>query len=570
MPNANDIKWFKEQFHAVIETETAGGPFDLDMMTALACQETGEIWPILRHDSSLTVDQIAALCVGDTLDASAGRSAFPKNKADLIAANRGQDMFDIAHQALLGMAAHVPSYRDVATKPNKFVHGYGVWQYDLQFFLSDPNYFLQKRYENINETLRKALEELHDALKKVGFQAKTSLSDMEKAIVAIAYNTGGYNPSKGLKQGFKDDSGRFYGEAIFDFILLSKTVAFGDNPPVIAPPPAGIAIVPPPTGILADGKTFVVSTKISPLRLRSAPVITDPPGENVVAQLPDGQPVRAVDGKVTNGFREVETSLLGANLHGFAFSKFLTPASASTDIPIVSPQAEPPANGIVAVYMPRRDGTVTKRTDFADAHSLNESRQPTRSGASPTELIDELETIIDWLASDDPDHARYQPRDGLTFCNIYTHDYCFLAGAYLPRVWWTPKALIALSHGTAVTPLIGDTIDEMRANDLFRWLRDFGPMFGWRQTGTLTKLQQSANQGGLGIIIARRKEEGRSGHMVMVVPESDTFAATRNAAGDVIAPLQSQAGAVNFRRGVGRPTWWSDDRFAESAFWIHG
>ncbi|MDL2410785.1 hypothetical protein PY650_35645 [Rhizobium calliandrae] len=516
------------------------------------------------------IDQIVALCVGDTLDASGGRGAFPKNKADLVAVNHGQEMFDLAHQALVDMAAHIASYRDAANKPNKFVHGYGVWQHDLQFFLNDPNYFLQKRYENIDETLRKALSELHDALKKVGFQSKTRLDDMEKAIVAIAYNTGGYNPSKGLKQGFKDDSGRFYGEAIFDFIRLSKTVGGNGNPPEIAPPPAGTAIVPPPTDISANGRTFVVNTKISPLRLRSTPQITDPPGENVIAQLPDGQPVRAVDGKVTNGFREVETSLSGANLHGFAFSKFLVPATANTDIPIVAPEANPPANGIVAVSMPRKDGTITRRVDLADAHSLNEPKQPTRNGTSPTELIDELEAIIDWLASDDPDYKRYQPRDGLTFCNIYTHDYCMLAGAYLPRVWWTPKAILALSHGTVVQPLIGDTIDEMRANDLFRWLRDFGPMFGWRQTGTLTKLQQSANQGGLGIIIARRKEEGRSGHMVMVIPESDTFAASRNAAGDVVAPLQSQAGAVNFRRGVGRLNWWSDDRFAESAFWIHG
>jgi hypothetical protein len=32
-----------------------------------------------------------------------------------------------------------------------------------------------------------------------------------------------------------------------------------------------------------------------------------------------------------------------------------------------------------------------------------------------------------------------------------------------------------------------------KGNDLFRWLRDFGPRFGWRQTGTLTKLQEAAS-----------------------------------------------------------------------------
>jgi len=109
----------------------------------------------------------------------------------------------------------------------------------------------------------------------------------------------------------------------------------------------------------------------------------------------------------------------------------------------------------------------------------------------------------------------------------------------------------------------------MRANDIFRWLRDFGTDFGWRQTGTLTKLQDAANQGALGLIIARRKEDGRSGHMVMVGPEIGDKRAHRNAAGEVIAPLQSQAGSINFRFGTGTLNWWNDDRFAESAFWIH-
>ena len=54
-----------------------------------------------------------------------------------------------------------------------------------------------------------------------------------------------------------------------------------------------------------------------------------------------------------------------------------------------------------------------------------------------------------------------------------------------------------------------------------------------------------------------------------VVPETDAQGARRNSAGDVVAPVQSQAGSVNFRRGTGTLNWWTDDRFAESAFWIH-
>src|SRR5215469_5652549 len=98
MPNAEDIRWFKEQFGAKIGSAVAGTAFDVDMLTALACQETGEIWPILRKKPDLNLDQILELCVGDTIDR--GRRAFPKTKAELIAASNGQTMFQIARKAL--------------------------------------------------------------------------------------------------------------------------------------------------------------------------------------------------------------------------------------------------------------------------------------------------------------------------------------------------------------------------------------------------------------------------------------------------------------------------------------
>jgi hypothetical protein len=144
-----------------------------------------------------------------------------------------------------------------------------------------------------------------------------------------------------------------------------------------------------------------------------------------------------------------------------------------------------------------------------------------------------------------------------------------LAGVYLPRVWWTPGAIERLARGEAVPPKLGTTIDEQRANDLFRWLRDFGPRFGWRQTGTLTKLQTEADIGAIGLIVARRTEDGRPGHITLVIPETGDLTARRNSDGDVIAPLQSQAGAVNFARSTGSLNWWKKATFADSAFWVH-
>jgi hypothetical protein len=338
----------------------------------------------------------------------------------------------------------------------------------------------------------------------------------------------------------------------------------------IAEPEPGAAALPPPTPVAATGRTFEVNVDTAPLRLRSEPRI-DPkkPSANVIAHLPDGHRVRWIAGKTGDKFFEVETSLNGAHLQGFAASQFLVRVERDAEIPVVVPDATPPTEGAVAVLAPRRPGSVTRRTAPASALSLNEADQPGRSGTTPDQLRDELRAIIDYLAVDKASHARYQPRDGVTFCNIYAHDYCHLAGVYLPRVWWTPDAVERLAQGADVEPRLGSTIDEQRANDLFRWLRAFGPRFGWRQTGTLTKLQTEANLGAVALIVARRKIDGKSGHIVMVVPESEEGSARRDAAGEVTSPLQSQAGVRNFRYGTGTPNWWTSEQFADSALWIH-
>lgn len=584
MPNAADMKWFKENFHAEVEAAIAGTPFTLDLMVALACQETGDVWPILRK-KPLTVDQILALCVGDTIDfnpaTNKGRKAFPRNKAALLAVPRGDAMFAIARQALVDVAQQIPSAFPGASNPNKFCRGYGMFQLDLQFFKDDPDYFLEKRYEKFSETLGKSIGELTVKAKKIHLFDKPSLTDMELTAVAIAYNTGSFKPALGLKQGHFNGS-KFYGEEIFDFLRVAHTVPVPGGTPVLPPPAPDNAIVPPPTPVEAAGPFLVVHTRIGPLRVRSDAKISSPPTANVIAQLPDGHPVRAVTGTKVKNFLEIETSLLGAHIRGFASADFLAPAPGVNVIPLVQPAAPAavavlamaaaapaPATGIVEVFMPRPPGLVTKRTAVAGAHSLNEPNMPKRAGATADELRASLGEVIDYLATDKPAHKRYKPRDGLTFCNIYAHDYCFLAGVYLPRVWWTPGAIERLAHGESVEPLIENTIMEMRANDLFRWLRDFGPRFGWRQTGTPTKLQQEANQGAVGLIVARRKQDGKSGHIVAVVAETETERAVRNAAGEVTRPLQSQAGAANFRRGTGSLNWWKGDQFAESAFWLH-
>jgi hypothetical protein len=228
MPNADDIRWFKQQFRGQIEQALAGSPFDLDMIVAIACQETGYIWSVLRR-KQLPLDRVVALCVGDTIDyrgPGRGRQAFPRTKAALLDAPNGQAMFQIARQALVDIAAYIPDYQDAAANPNKFCHGFGVFQRDLQFFKNDPDYFLARRYETFANTLAHALGELRRGLQKLGLTSRTSLTDLEFDAVAIAYNTGSYKASKGLRQGYFDGE-KYYGERIDAFLKLSRSIDVG-------------------------------------------------------------------------------------------------------------------------------------------------------------------------------------------------------------------------------------------------------------------------------------------------------------------------------------------------------
>jgi len=190
MPTTQDIRWFKEQFQHEISQATAGTPLTVDHLTALACQETGSIWPFLRK-ANLPLPQITALCVGDTLDDTGGRKAFPRNKAELLTTARGDLMFDMTHQALVDMARFVPGYKEVAKKPNKFCRGYGVFQLDLQFFKREPDFFLDREWATFNGSLGRAMKELGDALKVLGLNgSQLSLTDLEFAHVGIDQGAG--------------------------------------------------------------------------------------------------------------------------------------------------------------------------------------------------------------------------------------------------------------------------------------------------------------------------------------------------------------------------------------------
>lgn len=224
MPRIQEgMKWFKNQFGTQIQNSINGTPFSLDLLTAIAMQETYYIWGNLY--TRLSVDEVLKLCVGDTLD-TPNRSAFPKNKAALLTIVNGDNLFAVAREALESVGEYIAAYGEVAHhNPNKFCHGFGIFQYDIQFCKENPEFFLQKRWYSFDECLKLSITELKAALKRAYGSHKTTLTDKEMVYVAIAYNAGSVNISGSFKQGYKDDSGKYYGEHIWEYLQMSKNLS---------------------------------------------------------------------------------------------------------------------------------------------------------------------------------------------------------------------------------------------------------------------------------------------------------------------------------------------------------
>jgi Bacterial SH3 domain len=292
------------------------------------------------------------------------------------------------------------------------------------------------------------------------------------------------------------------------------------------------------------------------LFLRTEPVVNE---STKIAVLPMGKEVEKLAESSTPGWWQVSTNLQGSDITGFVNSRFLVKVRDFVEPDTVS--------SISSVHL-QRSSDVTRKNK-AWAFALNEDGQPTRDSAtSATEQAGALTDIVGWLNVENVRHLRYQPIPSATYCNIYAYDYCYLAGVYLPRVWWTSRALIDLAAGRNVQPIYGQTVHEMNANSLFVWLEDFGPTFGWRRTASLDEMQNAANNGQAVTICAQNRIPNRSGHIVMVVPETNANNAERRN-GAVTKPLQSQAGRTNYKYRI--DLWWIRlaSTFREHGFWIN-
>ena len=313
MNTQNAIEWLKRRFQKELELGLAGTSYSIDLLVAIAYQETGYLWG--PRIEKLSVADLLEICVGDTIDAPS-RSAFPKNKAALLAQSNGERMFAVAREALALVKKYDKGYEAAYKNPEKFCHGYGLFQYDLQFFKEDPQFFLQKKWRNFGDCLARFIAELKAAQARQKWTTKKALTDTEQILLAVAYNAGRANPAKGFKQGyFNKGTQRYYGENICEYFRIAQAVKAGAvdkvNPPEPEREPSEELI----------GAVYLVEIRSGWLNLRSIPKADT--SAKVLVRLPDGQSVRWISGAAGDPFLEVEARVDGVIFQGFAASRYL-------------------------------------------------------------------------------------------------------------------------------------------------------------------------------------------------------------------------------------------------------
>lgn len=118
--------------------------------------------------------------------------------------------------------------------------------------------------------------------------------------------------------------------------------------------------------------------------------------------------------------------------------------------------------------------------------------------------------------------ARYQPRNGKTWCNVYAWDVTRAMSAEIPH--WVDTAGRPTKVGRGV---------ELSANGVFDWLNNHGAEYGWWPSRA-DAAELLARCGRPAVAIWKNPEAKKSGHIAMVIP------------GEIGVVTIAQAGKTNF------------------------
>lgn len=154
--------WLFTNFRPQIDAAVKGTPVDANLVAAIACKETANVW--LSWISRLTPDEVLARCVFDASGDFPGtsRSAFPRN-AQAFRDKVGDALTD----ALIAEANAMRKVRGWG--PEQWLYkGYGLFQYDLQHYLTDPGFFQNREWRRMDVCLDKLMGEFKTKLNDSG------------------------------------------------------------------------------------------------------------------------------------------------------------------------------------------------------------------------------------------------------------------------------------------------------------------------------------------------------------------------------------------------------------------
>lgn len=286
------------------------------------------------------------------------------------------------------------------------------------------------------------------------------------------------------------------------------------------------------------------------VNLRSTPNSNSP--NTVITALAANHECTLIDD--SGGWWKVKTEVDNRPLEGYIRSTYLT--LVKEDLPFV--------DTVSRSHLSENRAFITPNYDGGRAHPIGDGQRVRRDLSTTESKVNSIHQIISYL--DVESSVRYQKKGSITYCNIYAYDFCYLCGVFIPRVWWSGPSLIKLSNGESVPIQYGDTVKEVRANELFHWMKDFGPTFGWRRVFDVEELQVSANNGGVGVIVANTKDHTRAGHVCVVVPQTDEHLPVMTS-NKVTTPVMSQAGSNNYNYWSYK--WWTNSKYSFFGFWVN-
>jgi len=173
--------------------------------------------------------------------------------------------------------------------------------------------------------------------------------------------------------------------------------------------------------------------------------------------------------------------------------------------------------------------------------------------------VDMIYRIIDLLNVETC--SRYQPTETLSYCNVYAHDFAYCLGAYIPRVWWDEESISKILSGEVIDIKYANTVFELNCNSLSNWFNNYGIYFNWVKVIDPYETSKIISSGSFGVVIAKRKDLSKSGHISVIIPHTGTTGSEKE---KII--FQSQAGVVNKRRFT--DIWWVDEKFSTVDFWV--